>query len=383
MVENAAARQSAPRRRFALGDRIMSFRDQMLMDPAFQRWAARFPLTRLIARRQARSAFDLCAGFVYAQVLHATVRLGVLESIKSGPCSEVELLQRIALPEARARLLIDAAAALGLLSRRSGGRIGLGMLGAAIVANPGIAAMIEHHALLYADLADPVALLDGTARETRLARFWPYSGSGDARQFADADVASYSALMTRSQSMIAGDIADAYPFSRHHSILDVGGGEGEFLLSLAQRVKEASFHLFDLPAVVERARSRIALADMTGRISATSGSFLLDELPRGCDLITLVRIIHDHDDDRVMALLGNVRRALLPGGMLLVAEPMSATPDAHRVADVYFAFYLLAMGRGRPRSMAQITRLLEAAGFRDVRPVSTARPMLVSMLVAT
>ena len=40
----------------------------------------------------------------------------------------------------------------------------LGPLGAAMVGNPGVAAMVEHHALLYADLADPVALLRGAAR---------------------------------------------------------------------------------------------------------------------------------------------------------------------------------------------------------------------------
>jgi demethylspheroidene O-methyltransferase len=39
--------------------------------PSFRAWAARFWLTRPIARRRARALFDVCAGFVYSQVLFA------------------------------------------------------------------------------------------------------------------------------------------------------------------------------------------------------------------------------------------------------------------------------------------------------------------------
>ncbi len=47
--------------------------------------------------------------------------------------------------------------------------------------------MVEHHALLYADLADPVALLRGDERDTALRRYWAYAaGAGPAALAADA-----------------------------------------------------------------------------------------------------------------------------------------------------------------------------------------------------
>ena len=50
----------------------------------------------------------------------------------------------------------------------------LGALGAPMVGNAALAAMVEHHAALYADLRDPVALL---ARRRRgffaMAAYWP------------------------------------------------------------------------------------------------------------------------------------------------------------------------------------------------------------------
>jgi demethylspheroidene O-methyltransferase len=98
--------------------------------------------------------------------------------------------------------------------------------------------------------------------------------------------------------------------------------------------------------------------------------------------MTLVRVAHDHDDSVLVPLLRNIHASLEPGGVLLVAEPMAGVAQSRRVADVYFAFYLLAMGSGQPRSFERFRDLLRDAGFTDVRRVPTARPMLVSMLSA-
>lgn len=365
----------------SLGDRLMQMRDRLLTDPRFQRFAARFPLTRHIARRHERAAFDLCAGFVYSQTLLAAVRLGVLDRVRDGPLPAADLVARIPLPAARAALLVDAMLALGLLSRRSNARVGLGMLGGAIIANPSIAALVEHNALLYEDIADPVALLADEKVNCRIARFWPYSRESAAAVDAPA-AASYSDLMARSQAMIAEEIIDAYPFAAHRRVLDVGGGEGAFLMAMARRCPALSLQLFDLPAVAERATARIQAEGLTRRIAVVGGSFLSDPLPGDQDVITLVRVVHDHDDETIDRLLSRVRQALRPRGALVIAEPMSGVAAASRVADVYFAFYLLAMGSGRPRSAEALEQLLRRAGFSRFRRVPTARPMLVSLLVA-
>jgi demethylspheroidene O-methyltransferase len=62
---------------------------------------------------------------------------------------------------------------------------------------------------------------------------------------------------------------------------------------------------------------------------------------------------------------------------------MAGTKGAEPVGDAYFGFYLLAMGSGRPRTAAELTRLLTAAGFGRVREARTARPMLARVLVAS
>ena len=57
---------------------------------------------------------------------------------------------------------------------------------------------------------------------------------------------------------------------------------------------------------------------------------------------------------------------------------MAGAPGAEPMGDAYFGFYLLAMGRGRPRSANEIAAHLNEAGFRRVRRLKTPRPLLVS-----
>ncbi|NDC33253.1 MAG: hypothetical protein EBZ63_06080 [Burkholderiaceae bacterium] len=50
------------------------------------------------------------------------------------------------------------------------------------------------------------------------------------------------------------------------------------------------------------------------------------------------------------------------------------------MGDAYFGFYLLAMGRGRPRSQAEITQMLVEAGFEAVRLLPSAIPLNAQIL---
>jgi demethylspheroidene O-methyltransferase len=356
-------------------------RDRLVASPSFRRWASAFPLTRLVARRRAGRLFDLCAGFVYSQVLLACVRLRLFDTLAAGPLSIEQLAGRLALEPAATERLLRAAASLDLVERR-GERYGLGPLGAALVGDEGVAAMVEHHAILYGDLADPVKLLRQRGRGTGLAGYWPYAGAGDPGGLADESVASYTRLMAASAPLVADEVLAAYPFGRHRCLLDVGGGDGTFIAMAARRHPRLSAVLFDLPPVATKAAARFAREGLAHRASAVGGSFRTDPVPAGADVATLVRILHDHDDDVALALLMAVHRALPPGGTLVVAEPMSGVPGAERMADAYFGFYLLAMGTGRARTPDELGSLLRQAGFGPPRRLPTRIPIAAQVLVS-
>ena len=361
------------------------WRNRLLMSPRFQRAAAAFPFTRGRARTEARELFDIVAGFTYTQITLACVRLGLLEQLRHGAKPEKSLIAVMAMSDAAARTLLRAAAAIELLDVREGTdppNWALGRRGAALLGNPGVLAMIEHHAVLYADLVDPVAMLRAARGSTGLSKYWPYASATVPGEVAGEGIHDYTRLMAASQSLVAQEILDSYDVSIHRRVLDVGGGDGTFLRALGKRAPSAALVLFDLPGVAEVAHRRFAESGMTHRVEVIGGDFSRDALPRGADLITLVRVLHDHDDPLVETVLGSAFQALAPGGRLLVAEPLAGTTGAERMGDAYFGIYLWAMGSGRPRSAKELTGMLEKAGFSRIRRLRTRIPLQTSVLVA-
>jgi demethylspheroidene O-methyltransferase len=368
--------------RLTFHDRLLGLRDSILASPGFQRFAGTFALTRSIARQRANALFDLCAGFVYSQILLACVRLRLFDELAGGPMVVSELSSRLLLPPETTVLLLDAAVSLKLVQRRSGGRYGLGSLGAALMGNPGVVAMIEHHAMLYGDLKDPIALLRGETGAGYLAEYWPYAKGGKPADLSREEIAPYTALMAASQPMIAQQVLSAYSFRGHRCLLDVGGGDGSFIAAVVAQTPKLRCVLFDLPAVADKASERFRTTGISSRAVAIGGSFLTNRLPDGADIVSLVRVIHDHDDANVMTLLRAVHRALPGNGTLLIAEPLSGVRDAEPTGDAYFAFYLLAMGSGRPRTFERLRGMLIEARFADIALRPAPMPMLTSVITA-
>lgn len=363
-------------------DAWRGWRNRRLANPAFRQRAAAFALTRPMARRSASRLFDLVAGFVYSQVLLASVRLDLFERLHTQRQSAAQLATAIDLePDATERLL-RAGAALGLFECFDDGRYGLGELGAPMVGNAAVSAMVKHHSALYADLADPVALLRGEGTSRRLAGHWPYAGLDHPGGLNDAGVSSYSALMSISQPLVSQLLLDSHPFEHGGRLLDVGGGEGRFLLEAARRAPALDLHLFDLPAVAARATRALSEAGLAQRATAHGGNFFEDPLPGGMDVVTLIRVVHDHDDAHTLLLLRAAHAALVPGGVLLIAEPMADTPGARGMGDAYLAFYLLAMGQGESRSAERLAALLQAAGFGSVEERPSDLPLQSRILRA-
>ena len=370
-----------------LRERWLLLRNRMLSNPQFQRWSMRLPLLRGTARYHANAMFAVITGFVNTKTLTAAVDLGIIAALARAPESTRGLALAAGLAEPAMQRFLAAAAAIDLVEALPGDRWTLGQRGAALASNQGALAMIEHHKLFYADLADPVAMLKRGRGGGDLAAFWSYAeaaGRGEPAATAAEDEATraYSALMAASQPMVAEQVLDSFDFSRHRSLLDIGGGHGAFVREVATRHPGLQLALFDLPPVAARAREILA-AQSLPHIVAHGGSFRDDPIPGGADLITLVRILHDHDDAVVLALLKAVRAALPPGGTLLIAEPMAGTRGAEAMGDAYFGLYLWAMGSGRPRTAAAYTEMLQAAGFARVHERRTGLPMVTRLLVAS
>lgn len=366
-----------------LVDRLRIWPARLVANPKIRSWLARFPLTRPASRHQTQALFDVVAGFVHTQVLLAFVEARLETYLADQPRSLTDIARQADMPPDHADRLMRAACSLGLAQLLSKDRYYLGLKGAALIDNPGVVAMIKHHAKLYRDLEDPLALLRGEKADTEIAAYWAYLRPDLDTPMADQDVSAYSNLMAVSQTMITETITASFDFSKYQRVMDVGGGTGTFLMHLAGTTANVNLTLFDLPQVADQAKERLARERLDNRITATGGNFKTGGLPKGHDLITLVRVAYDHDDETVLDLLSACRRALSPGGTLMIAEPFAGSRSSDRTANAYFGFYLLAMGSGRTRTFEEHKQLLSQAGFSNVRSYSTVNPGLVRILLAT
>ncbi|WP_420798309.1 methyltransferase [Meridianimarinicoccus roseus] len=353
---------------------------RLIARPGFQAFAARVPGLRGIARREGQELFDLVSGFVRAQVLMALVQLDIPARLLDGPRAPGDLAPAAGLGDDRMALLLQAGAGIGLLKRRRDGRFALARKGAALLGVPGLSAMIRHHDVFYRDLADPVALLRGET-DTELAHFWPYV-FGARGAVPDRVTQLYSDLMADSQGLVAQDTLAQVRLGSVRRLLDVGGGSGAFVAAVCAAHPALRATVFDLPAVMPSARARLRDAGLENRVDLHAGSFRDDPLPRGADAISLVRVLYDHSDETVSALLAAVFDALPPGGRLLISEPMGGGARPDPSGDVYFAFYTLAMRTGRARSAERIAQLCRDAGFEGLRCPRPARPYVTSVVEA-
>lgn len=352
--------------------------NRLVANPGFQNWAAWFPLTRRNTRQDGQAIFDLVQGFVQSQALMALVELQILERLRAGPRNADVLGMDCGIAPDRMTILLQAGAAMGLLKRGRKGGYALARKGAAILGVPGLQAMIRHHRAFYRDLEDPVALL----REpdtTELSQFWPYVFG--AQSGIAPDVArTYSNLMTESQGLVAQDTLRQVSLKGVKHLMDIGGGTGAFLTAAAKAAPNIDLTLFDLAEVVADAPQRLEDAGIDHRVSICAGSFRDDPVPTDADAISLIRVLYDHSDNTVSALLAKVFDALPEGGRLIISEPMGGGASPDRSGDVYFAFYTMAMQTGRTRSAEEIGALCAAAGFENIRSPKPLRPFVTRTL---
>jgi demethylspheroidene O-methyltransferase len=340
------------------------WRNRLLTNKRFITFAQSFPLTQPLARRRSLQLFDLVAGFSYSQVLIACVQLNLFERVGVAGMSLVNISAAIGWDRDKTSRLLKAAAALQLFDLHNE-QVTLGMHGAALLGQPWIMRFIVHH---------PVALLSGAHQPHHLKSFWNYGDDPKSK-------AAYTSLMAASQAAVSGEILRVYDFSRHHTVMDVGGGDGSFLRALTKQYPSLGRQLFDLPAVIDIAESN---PENTGT-TLLRGNFTKDALPAGADAITLIRVAHDHDDPVVQkifdAIFACLQQSNSPERALILAEPVSGHKATAAVTDAYFNLYFAAMGQGRTRTPAEYIEMAAKSGLTTHRVLRTRDPLITSVIV--
>jgi len=310
-----------------------------------------------------------------ANVVHMAAKLGLADKLADEPKSAVELAGPLALHAASLHRLLRTMASLGLLTERER-RFSLTKLGEALRSDA-----------------------PGAARSTLLMTGSNWVGSGFANFFHSLqtggtgfekaqgvsffdylaqhpeDASVFSEAMIGLHGAEPPAVAAAYDFSMFQTVVDIGGASGNMLAAILGRHPKPRGVLFDRPHVVIDAARLLRDNGVADRVTIEAGDFF-QSVPSGGDAYVLSHILHDWNDDQCIAILGHCRKAMNPGGRLLIVEMVLPHGDAPHPGKILDMVMLVLVG-GQERTEDEYARLLEKAGFRLSRIVGTQSPVSV------
>lgn len=318
--------------------------------------------------------------FLQSRVLYAAAELGIADHLTDGPKRTGELADRTGTHTSSLHRLMRALAHFGVLSREDDRRFSLTPLGEALWSDaPGAARStvrtVAGNGFWKALLKLPDTLEDGEPGFEKAfgQSFFSYLEDHPEEAF------HFDKTMIGFHGAEPPAVADAYDFSDVDTVVDVGGGTGNMLATIFERYPIPRGLLFERPRVVREAPTLLEERGVADRIACESGNFF-EEVPEGGDVYILSHILHDWSRRQSLRILRNCRAAMKPDARLLIVE-MVLPEDGSSHLGYELDIVMLALTGGRERTKPEYAGLLEEAGFRLERVVSTASP--VSIVEAT
>lgn len=182
----------------------------------------------------------------------------------------------------------------------------------------------------------------------------------------------FNAMMTSFSTLHLTGVLEAYDFSGIRRLVDVGGGHGKNIAEILKRCPEMRGVLFDMPHAFEGGTKTIAQAGLVDRCEVVSGDFF-ESVPSQADGYLLSRVIHDWDDEKAIAILKVVRRAIAPDGRLMLLETM-LRPGQRSLYPLLSDLNMMLRTGGCERTEEEYRSIYRAAGFELTRTVETISP---------
>ena len=329
--------------------------------------------------RAAAEVLRMATAYQASRATYVATRLGVPDLLAHGPKSAEDLAAATGTHASSLRRLLRALAAFGVLAEGGDGRFALGALGGCLRSD--VPGSMRPLVLMYGDedFWRTWGELEHCVRTGETAGKHLFGAEDAFRRYA-ADPrlgAVFNAGMTALSATTAAAVVWACDLSGVGRVVDVGGGQGRLIAALLRANLELRGTLFDLPSVAAGAPRLLAEAGVADRCEVMAGD-MFEAVPAGGDLYVLSRVIHNWDDARAAAILGNCRRAMAGRARLLLVErvlPDRIEPTSAVQPQVLSDLNMMVRTGGRERAGGEFGALLVAAGLRLERVVPTEAPV--------
>lgn len=310
---------------------------------------------------------QMSGGYWSTCALHAGVKLDLFTPLCEAPASAAALAARLGLDERGLGMLLDALAALELLSKD--GQHYQATPFASQFLSTHSSAYLGHIILHHHHLVDSWARLDEAVRSGQPVR---------RRVSHDADESereSFLLGMFNLAMLLAPQVVKRIDLGTRKHLLDLGGGPGTYAIHFCLHNPGLQATIFDLPTTRPIAEKTIKQFNLQGRINFVAGDFQHDLLAGDYDVAWLSHVLHGEGEAGCAIMLQKTVAALQPGGLLLVQEfILDDTRDSPLFPALFSLNMLLGTPQGKAYSAIEIKSLLEAAGLQDVERLPMELP---------
>ena len=322
-------------------------------------------------RQLLRSVMSDLIAFWRSQIVYVGAKLGVFDYLyKRGRATIEELSHKLSINFDGLRRLLDALVVLKYL-RKENGYYELDMKGKVLWEKLRYASLLwgDEQYLAFSGLWWSVKTGKSYFEKLYGKNFFEYLAENPKR------LEVYQKAMEEYARIDYELIPEIIDFSKHKTIMDVGGGTGELLRLIIQKHNVEGI-LFERPEVIDYLISK-SKDPFYKRIKMVKGDFL-QHVPPIADAIIMSRVLHDWPDDKAQIILANIYKALSKNGYLYIVEILR--PDAPtKDLGVTLNLNMLCVTGGKERTLKEYESLLSHASFgiEKVVPVN-----ILSVIIA-
>ena len=323
---------------------------------------------------------QMLTGFFVTQIAGAVASYSIADHLAKGPATAEQIAKAESIDSTATFRLLRACASLGLVTCDDGLRFSATPLLGTLRTNvPGslhsmaIAGSAPGHWLPWGRFLDAMRTGQPQTVPALGATIWDYY----AQQPEEG--AAFTNAMHGFTSGVAQEVARLVDTSRAKLAVDIGGASGTLVHSLMSANPQLHGIILDLPDVVPSATAAAAALGLAERSSVLAGDFFAS-VPEA-DLYLLKHVLHDWNDGQGVRILENCRRAMRPGGRVIVIELLLGEMGEPGPAP-FMDLNMMVMLPGRERSLSEYRALLKQAGFRLDKSTPIRPPMAVIEAVA-
>ncbi|TAN37902.1 MAG: methyltransferase domain-containing protein [Nitrospirae bacterium] len=292
----------------------------------------------------------LYLGFIASRVVLTANNLGVFDSLKK-PATAEAIAKKLGIDNRGASILLDALTGIGLAAKSRDRKYRNTTVSRRYLVRgaPLYQGDIVRHA---SSMWENFSGLDEVVRTGKSAR-----RGRDHEAFIRG---MHNLTLLRTKGLLK-----AIGLKGVHTMLDLGGGPGTNAMAMAKQGVNAT--IFDLPATIAIAR-KVARQEGVSGLRFIEGDFHVDDIGSGYDLILISQIFHAYSPGENMDLLSKCRKALNPGGRVVVQEfPINDALTAPPHSALFSVNMLAGTKSGRCYSPREMKNWLIKTGFGSIR----------------